>query len=333
MVRKRVFITRQIPALAGEFLAQQGFEVEIWEGEGPMPYEQLIERARHFDALISLGADKINEKLMESCPRLKIISQFAVGYDNIDVAAATRLGIPVGNTPDVLSEATADIAFGLLLAVSRKLFFHHKRIERGEWKYFEPTRHLGIELKGRKLGIFGMGRIGMVMARRCIGAYQMQVSYHNRTRNAAAEAELGARYVSFDELLHSSDVISVHCVLSPETRGIFDAAAFARMKPTAIFINTARGAVHREADLIQALQHRTIWGAGLDVTDPEPMLATNPLLQMEHVAVLPHVGSATVEARTEMARRAAENVIAFFQDGTVPYLVNPGVFPIKRSRL
>ena len=167
------------------------------------------------------------------------------------------------------------------------------------------------------------------MVQRCIGAYNMSVIYHNRTPNPEAEQKFNARRVSFDELLKNSDVLSVHSVLSDETRGIFNARAFAKMKSSAIFINTARGGVHNEPDLLQALQQKTIWGAGLDVTNPEPMLASNPLLQMDNVAILPHIGSATIEARTEMSRRAAENVITFFAEGRVPYLVNPEVVVAK----
>jgi glyoxylate reductase len=202
-----------------------------------------------------------------------------------------------------------------MIAVSRKMFHLHKSIIKGEWKQFEPLKNLGQELTGKTLGIFGMGRIGMVMAQRCQGAYNMKVIYHNRTRNAKAEKRLGARYVSFNKLLETSDVLSVHSVLSKETAGIFNKAAFQKMKPTSIFINTARGGVHHEQDLIQALNHGTIWGAGLDVTSPEPMVPGNPLLNMPNVAVLPHIGSATMEARAGMARLAAENIIEFYKTG------------------
>lgn len=319
---KKVLITRVIPKLAYDLLTKAGFDVTVWDGDGPMTQPQLIERAKNVDALLSLGADKIDEHFFNECSHLDIVAQFAVGYDNIDVAAATRRKIPVGNTPDVLSDATADIAFGLMIATSRKMFHHHKRIEQGEWKHFQPLKDLGIELTRKTLGIFGMGRIGMVMAQRCRGAYNMDVIYHNRTRNEEAEKNLNAKWVSFDELLQQSDVLSVHSVLSNETKGIFNKSVFSKMKKNAIFINTSRGGVHNEHDLIDALQNGTIWGAGLDVTNPEPMQKTNVLLNMPNVSILPHIGSATVEARDGMARLAAENIIEFYATGNVPHCVN-----------
>lgn len=328
-MKKKVLITRIIPPIANELLINAGFDVTVWEGSGPMTQPQLIERAKQVNALLSLGADKLNPHFFSECSHLDVIAQFAVGFDNIDVAEATRRKIPVGNTPDVLTAATADVAFGLMIAVSRKMFYLHKTIERGEWKQFEPLKNLGIELEGKTLGIFGMGRIGMVMAQRCLGAYNMKIIYHNRRRNLEAEEKLGCNYVSFDELLQKSDVISVHSVLSPETRGIFNKSAFDKMKPSAIFINTSRGGAHNEEDLLDALQSGKIWGAGLDVTNPEPMQAGNPLLSMPNVAVLPHIGSATVEARTGMARLAAENIIEFYRSGKLLTCVNPEVLADK----
>jgi glyoxylate reductase len=205
------------------------------------------------------------------------------------------------------------------------MFFMHKSIIKGDWGYFKPNAHLGIELKDKTLGIYGMGRIGMEMAKRCQGAYDMDIIYHNRTRNLEAEKLFNARYVSFETLLGQSDVISVHAALSADTKNVFNAAAFSKMKPSAIFINTARGLVHNEVDLIAALQNGIIWGAGLDVTNPEPMLKDNPLLRMENVCVLPHIGSATIEARTEMARMAATSIIEYYKDKKVSHIVNPEV--------
>ena len=322
---RKVLITRIIPDTAKDMLTRAGHEVIESGVEGPMPQDELIKRTSDVNALISLGADKLDNHFFSKCSHLDIVAQFAVGYDNIDVAEATRLGIPVSNTPDVLSEATADVAFGLMIAVSRKMFFNHKLIIQGEWRQFEPLKNLGFQLGGKTLGIFGMGRIGMVVAQRCKGAFGMKVIYHNRTRNAEAEQLFGAQYVSFDELLHQSDVLTVHSVLSDETRGLFNKSTFEKMKPTAVFINTSRGGVHNEADLIEALNNGAIWGAGLDVTNPEPMDSNNPLLEMPNVAVLPHIGSATIEARTGMARLAAQNVISFYENGTVPNCVNPEV--------
>ena len=206
------------------------------------------------------------------------------------------------------------------------MFFLHKKILKGEWGQFRPTADLGIELKGKTLGIFGMGNIGFEMAKRCRGAFEMEIIYCSRSPKPLAEELLDAGRVNFDELLERSDVLSVHCSLNGETRGIFDRNAFRRMKRSAVFINTSRGPVHNERDLREALEAGEIWGAGLDVTDPEPMSADHPLLNMENVAILPHVGSGTVEAREGMSRLAAENIIEFYRSGRVPNAVNPEVF-------
>ncbi len=325
----KILVTRDIPETGVAMLRKEGFNVTVMGYDKPLTAGELKEAAKKNDALLCLSADKINAEFLNECKHLQVISQFAVGYDNINVPEATKLGIPVGNTPDVLSDATADIAFGLMMAVSRKFFYLHKTIAKGEWSYFQPKKNLGIEIKGKTLGIFGLGRIGVEMAKRCKGAYNMSVIYHNRKRNEKAEKELGAKWVTFDELLQQSDVLSVHSVLSEETKGIFNKAAFTKMKPNAIFINTSRGGVHHEPDLIEALNNGTIWGAGLDVTNPEPMLPDNPLLSMESVAVLPHIGSGTVEARDAMSRLAAENIIEFYKNGNVPHCLNPEVLKKK----
>jgi len=212
-----------------------------------------------------------------------------------------------------------------MIAVSRKFFYMHKTIAKGEWSFFRPKANLGIELKNKTLGIFGLGRIGMEMAKRCKGAYDMNIIYTNRNPNEEAEKFLNAKKVSFDELLHQSDVVSVHCALSEETKGIFNKVAFAKMNPASIFINTSRGPVHNEEDLIEALNTKKIWGSGLDVTNPEPMKPDNSLLSMENVAILPHIGSATVEARNEMSRLAAVNIIEFYRGNKIPNQINPEV--------
>jgi len=321
----KVFVSSVIPQIGIDLLKQEGFTVTTWDNLTPIPRDILIEKTKECNALLATLTGKLDAHFMNECKHLDVISNFGVGYDNINVTEATRLGISVGNTPGVLTDATADIAFGLMIAASRKMFFMHKKILKGEWKYFTPTQNLGIELKNKTLGIFGLGRIGIEMAKRCKGAYDMKVIYHNRKQNAEAEKLLDAKYVSIDELLAQSDVLSVHSALSEEVKGIFNKDAFSKMKPTSIFINTSRGGVHNEGDLIEALNTKKIWGAGLDVTNPEPMNADNPLLQMDTVAILPHIGSATVEARDGMSRLAAENIIGFYKDGKVPNLVNPQV--------
>ncbi len=318
----KVLVSLNIPDVGIDLLRKEKMEVMVWTNDLPMTPDQLIQNAKKHDALLCTGADTIDKRFLNACSHLKIISQFAAGYDNIDVNEARQLGIPIGYAPDAMTESTADVAFMLMLAASRKMCFNHKRILKGEWAHFRPRAFLGMELKGKTLGIFGMGRIGMAMARRCQGAYGMNIIYHNRSRNREAENSLGAEYVAFADLLRRSDVLSVHSVLSEATSGIFDKTAFQQMKETAIFVNTARGRIHQESDLIAALQQGHIWGAGLDVTNPEPMLPDNPLLNMENVAITPHIGSATVEARNEMSRVAADNIVRFFRGEKVENLVS-----------
>lgn len=321
-----VFVSRLIPEAGISKMEEAGLKVTVWKEDRPLTSEELIHHVQQHDALLCMNREKIDKAFLNACPHLKVIALYSVGYDSMDVAEATRLGIPMSNTPDVLSDATADIAFTLLLAVSRKAFFHHRRILNDEWDFFRPTANLGIELKNKTLGIFGLGRIGLEMAKRCRGAYNMQVIYHNRNRNQEAEKEIDARYVSFDELLEQSDVLSLHTALTPETKNRFTLNEFRKMRSKAIFINTARGAIHREEDLLKAIQDGIIWGAGLDVTNPEPMSPDSPLLRLPSVCVTPHIGSATEEARTGMALVAAENIIAGLRGERLPNVIDPTVY-------
>jgi len=319
----KVLVSLNIPESGIEMLRKANMEVNVWKEDTPMTQSRLIKESGKHDALLCTTMDRIDAIFLEKCRHLKIISIYAAGYDNIDIEAATRMGIPIGHSPNAMVHATADIAFALMLAAARKMFFLHKTIEKGEWDYFKPRSNLGVELMGKTIGIFGLGVIGFEMAKRCRGAYGMDVIYFNRNRNPEAERKLKARKVSFDDLLEMSDVLSVHSVLTPETTEIFDRSAFTKMKPTSIFINTARGAIHNEIDLMGALKNKQIWGAGLDVTNPEPMEPANPLLSMENVAITPHIGSATEQARNEMSRLAARNIIYFFQKKDIPHVVNP----------
>lgn len=324
-MKKRILITRRYPETGIRLLKNEKFHLTLWEKDRPMTPAELIDRAKDHHAILCTLTDRIDPHFLNQCRHLDLISQFAVGYDNIDMTSATHLGIPVGYTPDAMSEATADIAFGLMIAVARKMFFLHKTIIQGQWGYFNPTGHLGFELKNKTLGVLGLGRIGVKMAQRCRGAYGMNILYHKRTPNRTAEKNLNAAYVDFSDLLSRSDILSVHCALTPETKGLFNRSAFQKMKSTAIFINTARGPIHHEGNLIQAIENGDIWGAGLDVTDPEPMQPDNPLLSMENVCVLPHVGSGTIDARNQMSVLAAMNIIEFYRHGTMPNIVNPEV--------
>lgn len=322
----KVLVALNIPDKGIKMMEKQGLSVTKWTNDLPMSQQQLIEECQKYDALLSTGNYKIDSHFLNSCKHLKVISQFSVGYDNIDISEATKLNIPIGNAPNAMTDATADIAFGLMLSVSRKFFYMHKTIIDDKWGHFRPQANLGIELKNKTVGVFGLGRIGLEFAKRCKGAYNMDVIYCNRSRNMEAEELLDAKHVDFDELLKQSDVLSVHCALTDKTREKFNYDVFNKMKTSAIFINTSRGGVHHEIDLIKALKEQKIWGAGLDVTNPEPMLADNPLLFMENVAVLPHIGSATVEARDEMSRLAAQNIIEFCKGNKVPNIINTELY-------
>jgi len=322
----KILITRRIPQKGIELLEEAGHTLTIHSEPVALTKIELINLAKQHDALLSVGGNQLDFSFFEQCNHLKCIALMSVGYDNVDINAANLYKIPISNTSNVLSKATSDVAFLLMLAVSRNAFNMHKKIEQGSWKSFETTADLGIELYGKTLGVFGLGRIGIELAKKAKAAYEMKIIYHNRKRNTETEDLLDATYVSFDELLAQSDVISVHANLSDETREIFDQTAFLKMKPSALFINTSRGAVHNEKDLIEAIQNRTIWGAGLDVANPEPMDKTNPLLNLPNVCVLPHIGSATVETRDQMALMAARNIIAALNNQKMPQVINKEVY-------
>lgn len=323
---EKVLVTRQISDDALALIRNSGYEVRVYTERKNISQDELIKMCEGHAGLLSVGPNKIDERFLSACPQLKGIALMSVGFDKVDLNAANKHRIPISNTPDVLSEATADTAFLLMLSVARNAFYMHKSIERGEWNFFDPMQNLGQELYGKTLGILGLGRIGLEMAKKAKTAYNMDIIYHNRNRNEQAEKELDARYLSFDELLQQSDVVSVHVNLTEETKGLFDMEAFAKMKPNAIFINTARGAIHNEVDLLSALQNGTIWGAGLDVTNPEPMDRNNPLLNMENVCILPHIGSATKETREKMAMMAAENIVAALKSERMPQVINAEVY-------
>lgn len=322
----KVLITRQIPIKGIKELEKTGHELTIYADQKQLSQQELIDLCTTQDALLSVGANRLDAYFFEQCKHLMAIALMSVGYDNVDIAAANKHKIPVSNTPDVLSKATSDVAFLLMIAASRNAFNMHKKIERGDWGFFEPTANLGIELYGKTLGVFGLGRIGVELAKKAKAAYGMEIIYHNRSRNKEAEELLDATYVSFEELLSNSDVISVHANLSDETKNLFNAQTFKQMKPTALFINTARGGLHSEEDLIKALQDQVIWGAGLDVTNPEPMDKDNLLLNLPNVCVLPHIGSATLETRDQMAIMSAQNIIAALNGQQMPQVINNEVY-------
>jgi glyoxylate reductase len=304
----RVFVTRVLPFPALDRLRAE-HEVEQWPGEMPPDADDLRAGVAAAEGLLSLVTDRIDAALIEGAPRLRAIANMAVGTDNIDLEAATARGIPVGNTPDVLTDATADIAFALLLALARRIVPGAAMVRDGGWKTWEPATDLGADLAGATLGIIGWGRIGQAVARRAEG-FGMEVVHSSRSSG-----------VPLDELLARADFVSVHTPLTPETRQLIDADALARMKPTALLVNTARGGVVDQDALRAALHAGEIAGAALDVTDPEPLPADHPLLDAPNLLVVPHVGSATVRTRAKMAAMAVDNLLAALAGRPMPHPV------------
>jgi len=328
--KPKVFVSRRIPD-AGLNRIREHCDADIWPEPLPPPYAVLKEKVRDCDGLVSLLTDKIDPELLDAAPRLKVVSNFAVGFNNIDIPAATGRGVAVGNTPGVLTDATADMAFALLITAARRVVEGHNYSLSGQWKTWEPLGHLGQDLFGRTIGIVGMGRIGQAMARRCRFGWDMQVLYYDVYKNEKAEKEFAARQVDFDTLLRESDFVSIHTDLNEKTRGMFNREAFQKMKRTAVLINSARGPLVDQQALAEALQSGTIFAAGLDVTDPEPPALDDPLLKLPNVVVAPHIASATVGTRNAMADICANNLIAGVTGQKLPAWVNPEVEPKRRS--
>ncbi|MFD1851214.1 2-hydroxyacid dehydrogenase [Oceanobacillus bengalensis] len=307
MKKPIIYITRKVP----EDLIkphEDKFDVRMWEkAEEPVPREVLMEETRLADGLLCMLSEKIDEELFLASPNLKVVSNLAVGYDNIDVEAAQEHQIVVTNTPDVLTETTADLGFALLMATARRVVEANDYIKNNKWKNWAPYLLAGADIHHKTIGIVGMGRIGEAVARRATG-FGMSILYHNRTRKPDAERELGATYTSFDELLTEADFIVSVVPLTDETHKIFNEEAFAKMKDSAIFINISRGATVDEAALVQALQTKQIQAAGLDVFEQEPISAEHPLMKLDNVVCLPHIGSASTETRTEMIELCLDNI-------------------------
>jgi glyoxylate reductase len=320
----KVFITRVLPE-AGLQRIRETCDAVIWTGPLPPPADVLRQQVVDCDGLVTLLTDRIDGALMDLAPRLKVISNFAVGFNNIDVAAATARGICIGNTPGVLTEATADMAFCLLIGAARRIVEGHQYTLSGQWKTWEPLGHLGQDLVGRTIGVVGMGRIGFGLAKRCRLGWDMNVLYDDVYKNARAESELGAEQVDLETLLRESDFVSLHADLNETTRGMIGAAQFKMMKRRAVLINTARGPLVDQQALVQALKEGTIFAAGLDVTDPEPPAQDDPLLKLPNVIVAPHIASATVETRNAMGEICANNLIAGLTGQNLPAWVNPEV--------
>jgi glyoxylate reductase len=315
-MKPKVYVTRKLPAPALDELAR-ACEVEIWDRETPPPYETIAARVADKDGLLCLLTDRIDAALMDAAPRLKVISQCAVGYDNVDVAAAKARGIAVGNTPGVLTDATADFAFTLMLAAARRVVEGADFVRAGKWETWGLSLLLGLDVFGATLGIVGMGRIGQAVAKRARG-FEMRVLYHDAVRRPEAERALGVEYRPLDDLLAEADFVSLHVSLNPQTRGLIGARELRRMKPSAVLVNTARGPVVDTEALYDALSRGEIAAAALDVTDPEPLPADHKLLTLPNVIVTPHIASATVTSRTRMALMAVRNLIAGVRGEPLP---------------
>lgn len=308
-MRPKVFVTRQIPQ-AGLDRAREVCDLDVWEQEHPATPEQLIERVRGIDGLLCTLTERIDAALLDAAgAQLKVISQMAVGYDNIDVRAAHARGIPVGNTPGVLTDATADLAFALLLAAARRLAEGTQYIRDGHWITWMPRDLLGADLSGATLGIIGLGRIGAAVAQRARG-FNLRILAYSRHLTDEEAARHGATRVDLATLLRESDFVSLHTPLTPETRHLINRDTLAQMKQTAILINTTRGGTVDPKALYAALRDGVIAGAALDVTEPEPIPLDDPLLTLPNCLIVPHIGSATVKTRDQMALMAADNLIA-----------------------
>jgi glyoxylate reductase len=323
--RPRVFVARVIPGEALETV-RAACEAAVWEGEDPPPREALLQAIEGCDGVLTMLTDRVDEAFLEAAgPGLRVVSNMAVGYDNIDVPACTRRGVAVGNTPGVLTDTTADLAWALILAAARRLPEGERYVRSGSWRTWSPTHQLGVDVHGATLGIVGFGRIGQAVARRALG-FGMPVLYASRTRAAAEiEAGLNATWLPLDDLLAGADIVTLHVDLNPTTRGLIDAAALRLMKPSAILVNTTRGPVVDGRALFEALRDGTIRAAALDVTDPEPIPADDPLLGLENCLIVPHIGSATEATRGKMASMAAANLLAGVRGEPLPTSVNPGV--------
>jgi len=322
--KPRVFVTRAIhPDALAQLKAET--EVEVWSESFPPPKEILLAKVKSVHALLTMLTDPIDAQVIAAGTDLKVIAQLAVGYDNIDIAAATRRGIPVGHTPGVLTETTADFAWALMMAAARRVGEAEREVRSGLWQPWGPDVLTGLDVYGKTLGIVGLGRIGNAMARRARG-FDMRVLYHSLTRDLEAEEQLGVEFVTLERLLTQSDFISLHLYYSPEAHHLIDRTAFEQMKPNAVLVNTARGAMVDPEALTWALQTRRIAAAGIDVFEPEPIPTNHPLSRLQNVVITPHIASAGKETRQKMAGMCVENILAGLQGTPIPWCANPQVY-------
>lgn len=325
MTKPRVFVTRIILE-RGLRLVQDFCDVDLWTDELPPTREVILEHVRGVDGLLCLLTDRIDGEVMDAAgPQLKVISNHAVGYDNIVIPDATARGIPVGNTPGILTDATADFAFALMMAAGRRIVEGERFVRAGKWKTWGPSLLLGSDFAGATLGIIGFGRIGKALAKRAAG-FDMRILYYDPNPSQRVH---GAQPADLDTLLRESDFISVHTPLTAETRHMINTAAFEKMKASAVLVNTARGPIVDQQALYQALKEERIFAAALDVTDPEPLPADSPLLELENLIIVPHIASASRTTREKMSQMAAENLIAGLKGERLPNCVNGEVYENK----
>jgi glyoxylate reductase len=321
--KPRVYLTRPLPPAALDILAPH-CDYRMWERDEQPPRDELLRAVADVDGMLPMVSERIDGAFLDAAPRCKVVANMAVGYDNVDVAALTARGVLLTNTPGVLTDTTADLVWALLMATARRLVEGQKSIEAGGWKTWAINYMVGQDVAGATLGIVGAGRIGATVARRAAG-FDMRILYHNRRPAPDLEARTGAQYCPLDDLLREADFVVVLVPLAAETRGMFGAREFALMKPSAVFVNAARGPVVNEMELYEALRQGRPWAAGLDVFEREPIGADHPLLTLPNVVAVPHIGSATVATRTRMATLAATNLVAALTGQPVPNPVNPEV--------
>ena len=321
--RPRVFVSRVIPEEGLEPI-RAAAEMDLWVDPLPPPREQLLHRVAGSDGVLTLLTDRVDDEFLDAAgPQLKVVSNYAVGFDNIDVAACARRGIPVGNTPGVLTDTTADLAWALIMAAARRLPEGDRYVRAGNWKTWGPLLLLGHDVHGATIGIVGFGRIGQAVARRAQG-FGMTILYHDLQQLPdEVTAPLGATYLPLEELLPRSDFVSLHVNLSPVTHHLINATTLARMKPTAVLVNTSRGPVVDQIALADALREGTIWAAALDVTDPEPIPDDDPLVGLDNCLIVPHIASASRATRAKMAEMAAANLLAGLRGEPLPTEVPP----------
>jgi glyoxylate reductase len=327
-LKPKVFITIRLPKQTLELIGSK-CSIEAWDAEDAVPRDVLLQKVSEIEGLVEDG-DRIDAELLNHASRLRVISNFGVGVDNIDISEATRRGIIVGNTPGVLTETTADLAFSLILAAARKIVEGAEGVKGGRWRNWGPMNLLGVDVHGATLGVIGLGRIGSAVARRGRG-FGMNLAYYSRERHTEIENEIGIKFMDFNALLGECDFLSIHTRLTPETYHLIGEKEFLRMKPNCILVNTSRGAVVDSKALYEALSQHKIAYAALDVTDPEPIPPNHPLLRLDNTLITPHIGSASMATRIKMGSMVAENLFAGLNDELPPNPVNPEALLRKTS--